>query len=275
MTEQAFNAINANFQAFSEVFAAALARSIERTAGSSCTVSNVSSVQPPESEADSVWVMLTLTGALVGKLALEVSASDAAQLEALMLGSEPGNGPVDQEVVFEALSEGAREFALSGATKYGEFQAAAVRDVKPSFDALNRCIELSISETATFSIILHGSAELATSIVVARGIERPDRDAGSAVKSPAAARDATNLDLVMDIELNVTLRFGQRQLTLREVMELTSGSVIELDRQVEEPVDLLLDGKVIARGEAVVIDGYYGLRVSEVPQPFVPPLPRN
>jgi flagellar motor switch protein FliN/FliY len=77
-----------------------------------------------------------------------------------------------------------------------------------------------------------------------------------------------NLGLVMDVELNVTLRFGQRLLTLREVLDLTSGSVVELDRQVEEPVELLLDGKLIARGEAVVIDGNYGLRVSEVLEPF-------
>jgi flagellar motor switch protein FliN len=80
-------------------------------------------------------------------------------------------------------------------------------------------------------------------------------------------REHLNLQLVMDVELNVTLRFGQRQLALREVLELASGSVIELDRHVEEPVELLLDGKVIARGEAVVIDGNYGLRVTEVPQP--------
>ena len=72
----------------------------------------------------------------------------------------------------------------------------------------------------------------------------------------------------MDVELIVTLRFGQRQLALREVLELTSGSVVELDRQVDEPVELLLEGKVIARGEAVVIDGNYGLRVTEVPQPI-------
>jgi flagellar motor switch protein FliN/FliY len=91
---------------------------------------------------------------------------------------------------------------------------------------------------------------------------------GSAVKFvPAEApSEQKNLNLVMDVELNVTLRFGQRQLTLREVLELTSGSVVELDRQVDEPVELLLDGKVIARGEAVVIDGNYGLRVTEVSQ---------
>ena len=77
-----------------------------------------------------------------------------------------------------------------------------------------------------------------------------------------------NLDLVLNVELNVTLRFGQRLLSLREVLDLTTGSVVELDRQVEEPIELLLDGKVIARGEAVVIDGNYGLRVTEVPQPI-------
>ena len=80
--------------------------------------------------------------------------------------------------------------------------------------------------------------------------------------------EPVNLDMVLDVELNVTLRFGQRVLSLREVLELTSGSVFELDRQVEEPVELLLDGKVIARGEAVVIDGNYGLRITEVPQPI-------
>jgi len=77
-----------------------------------------------------------------------------------------------------------------------------------------------------------------------------------------------NLDLVLNVELNVTLRFGQRLLTLREVLDLATGSVVELDRQVDEPIELLLDGKVIARGEAVVVDGNYGLRVTEVPQPI-------
>lgn len=87
-------------------------------------------------------------------------------------------------------------------------------------------------------------------------------------RNPEAGIDAANLKLVMDVELNVCLRFGQRQLPLREVLELASGSVIELDRMVDEPVELLLDGKLIARGEAVIVDGNYGLRVTEIPQPM-------
>ena len=90
----------------------------------------------------------------------------------------------------------------------------------------------------------------------------------AAIEAEDPKADSVNLKLVMDVELNVLLRFGQRQMPLREVLELATGSVIELDRQVDEPVELLLDGKVIARGEAVIVDGNYGLRVTEIPEPI-------
>ncbi len=73
-----------------------------------------------------------------------------------------------------------------------------------------------------------------------------------------------NLDLLLDIELGVTLRFGTRQMLLKDIIELCSGSVVELDRQVQDPVDLLIDGRVIARGEVVVVEGNYGLRILQV-----------
>ena len=72
------------------------------------------------------------------------------------------------------------------------------------------------------------------------------------------------MDLLLDVELEVMLRFGERRMLLRDILELGAGSVVELDRGVEEPADLLLDGKLIARGEVVVVDGNYGLRVLEV-----------
>jgi len=75
------------------------------------------------------------------------------------------------------------------------------------------------------------------------------------------------LDLLMDAELDVTLRFGKRSMILREILELDAGSVVELDRQVQEPADLLLDGRLIARGEVVVVDRNFGLRVLEIVSP--------
>jgi flagellar motor switch protein FliN/FliY len=97
----------------------------------------------------------------------------------------------------------------------------------------------------------------------------PKGDAAqTATESESAFIDPSSLKLVLDVELNVSLRFGQCQMPLSNVLELASGSVIELDRAVDEPVELILDGKVIARGEAVIVDGNYGLRVIEIPEPL-------
>ena len=105
----------------------------------------------------------------------------------------------------------------------------------------------------------------AASAVAAEAKEfEQDRFPGRAVVNQA------NLGLVLDVELNVLLRFGRRQLTLREVLDLKCGSVVELDRRVDEPVELLLDGRVIARGDAAIVDGNYGLRVTEIVHPSAP-----
>jgi flagellar motor switch protein FliN len=88
--------------------------------------------------------------------------------------------------------------------------------------------------------------------------------------SRSAARDnnqptlTPELGRVIDVPLTVTLRFGQRSMRLREVLELNTGTLVELDRQVEDPVDLILDERVIARGEVVIVEGNYGLRVTEI-----------
>jgi len=96
--------------------------------------------------------------------------------------------------------------------------------------------------------------------------EAPPIPVAPPVRQPPVTRRVkrNNLDLLLDVNLAVTLRFGQRQMTLRDILQLRSGSVIELDRQTDEPVDLLLDDRVIARGEVVVVDGNYGLRVLEI-----------
>jgi flagellar motor switch protein FliN/FliY len=72
------------------------------------------------------------------------------------------------------------------------------------------------------------------------------------------------LDVLLDIELPVTLRFGRTQMLLGDVMALGTGSVTEFDRGVDQPVDVLVNGRVVARGEAVMVQGNYGVRVSEI-----------
>jgi flagellar motor switch protein FliN/FliY len=85
-----------------------------------------------------------------------------------------------------------------------------------------------------------------------------------AVSPVAADPGLGKLGMFMDVELVVTMRFGGRRMLLKDILDLCTGSVVELDQQVQEPVDLLLDGKLIARGEVVVVDGNYGLRITEL-----------
>jgi flagellar motor switch protein FliN/FliY len=77
---------------------------------------------------------------------------------------------------------------------------------------------------------------------------------------PAAA----SYERLRDVVLDVKLRFGSRRMLLRDVLALSAGVVVELDNNLNSPVDLLLDGRVVAQGEVVVVDGNYGLRVTHV-----------
>ncbi len=76
-----------------------------------------------------------------------------------------------------------------------------------------------------------------------------------------------NLALVMDVTLNMTVELGKTELSIKEVLELTRGSVIELERIAGEPVDLMANGKLIAKGEVVVIEDNFGLRITSIVSP--------
>ena len=67
-----------------------------------------------------------------------------------------------------------------------------------------------------------------------------------------------------DIPVQVTVELGRTQMSLRKVLELQEGSVIELDRLAGEPLDLKVGGQLIAQGEVVAVDDYYGLRITNV-----------
>ena len=73
--------------------------------------------------------------------------------------------------------------------------------------------------------------------------------------------------LLLDIELDASLRFGCREMPLGEILELGPGDVVQLDRHVADPVDLLIGDKIVARGEVVLVNGNFGLRVTEVAEP--------
>jgi flagellar motor switch protein FliN len=86
----------------------------------------------------------------------------------------------------------------------------------------------------------------------------PDLGAGAA---PAPGGD---LDLLADVELTVTVEVGRVRMPLRDLMRLVEGSVLELNRLATAPVDVLVNGSVIARGDVVVVDDELGVRITEL-----------
>lgn len=84
---------------------------------------------------------------------------------------------------------------------------------------------------------------------------------------PATGETNKNLELVMDVQLNLTVELGRSELSIKDVLELTRGSVIELNRVAGEPVDLYANGKLIAKGEVVVIEDNFGLRITSIVSP--------
>lgn len=86
---------------------------------------------------------------------------------------------------------------------------------------------------------------------------------------PKAARTAApqNLDMVLDIRLEATARLGRVEMALGDILNLGPGSIVEVGHLVDEPVELLIKDKVIARGDVVVVDEKFGLRITEIVSP--------
>ena len=89
----------------------------------------------------------------------------------------------------------------------------------------------------------------------------PTADSPSAVPAPTASR---GIEMLHGVDMEVTVELGRTQMTVRDLLALSPGAVLELDRAAGSPADLLVNGRLIARGEVVVVDEDFGLRVTEI-----------
>ena len=80
----------------------------------------------------------------------------------------------------------------------------------------------------------------------------------------ATTETANNLNLVLDVPVSLTIELGGCQLPMREVLQLAIGSVVQLDKPADAPVELSINGKLIARGEVVVIEDRFGVKITEI-----------
>jgi flagellar motor switch protein FliN/FliY len=108
---------------------------------------------------------------------------------------------------------------------------------------------------------------VAWSVGLTRLYDAPDDVEGHREPRSQAARDnsaSRTFDLLLEVPLPVSVSFGKTSLQIREVLKLSTGSIVELNRFVTDPVEVIVNDCVIARGEVVVVDGNYGVRISQL-----------
>lgn len=99
------------------------------------------------------------------------------------------------------------------------------------------------------------------------GLADPPETGGSFDKIDPSLEDfadQANLDILLDVDLKVSVELGRASLKFRDVLNLTAGSVVELGRQTSEPVDILVNGSLLATGEVVVVDDRFAVRITKL-----------
>jgi flagellar motor switch protein FliN len=220
-----------------------------------------------------VWVGVSVSKQTAGVQRMALGIKDAAAILTLFTGETAEiSGELD-DIQQEALTEFIRQWV-------GLIQTA----LKPDFGEVtldvnfpgemapaNEALALLQAEDGARSlqVLLQFNEELVGAL---SEIEADQSVAPSLAPAKASAGIAQllregNLELLLDLELPVSLRFGSRKSTLGELLELATGAVLELDREVGQPVDMVINDIVVARGEVVVVDGDYGLRITELGSP--------
>ena len=89
-------------------------------------------------------------------------------------------------------------------------------------------------------------------------------NSGEELSGKARSSHPTNIDLLMDVSLRVSVELGRTRMQLAQILELQHGSVIELDRLAGDPVDVFVNDCMVARGEVVIVDDKFGVRITEM-----------
>lgn len=233
--------------------------------------------QPGAAPPEGVWVRLFAGKA--GEQGFFLPNAAALHLAKMLMGGAPEEAGSltkdDREAVVQFFEQITTMIPVAGLLGF-EAELATAEGDRPAWEsAAGAAYRFFTPQETVLSLDAVLSADFLAALDAARGARSeaqadaspsasaPPPQAGPRApkKLPAGTGDV-NLDLLMDVDLEVTLRFGQRQMLLGDVLKLTAGSVVELDQEVKDPVELLVGSKVIAWGEVVTVDGSYGLRIT-------------
>ncbi len=171
--------------------------------------------------------------------------------------------PGEELPVFEA--DGAQEVSASAEQETGEETENSAHEIEAEVP-LPKAAPAPVADVPVFEQAQQDKPELHAEQKPATP-QAEDRRGSETIPPPTEPGHKQRLELLLDIELEATLRFGALELPLREVLELGPGDVLPLDRHVREPVELVVGDRIVARGEVVLVGGNFALQVTEVAEP--------
>lgn len=203
-----------------------------------------------------------LAGPVSGTWYLAITDADAGNLASRVLMKETASpdeiGEALQELTAQAFSGIGQEAPFTGLTV--SVGKPATSPVAPGAAAGSFACRLDETHTLQF-----GCTYAAGSAAPARPVAVPAPMASAAAAAaPVAEKMPDNLELILDIDMPLTVRFGEATVSIEALSKLGPGSLVELSRQPDDPVDVLINGRLVARGEVVVVAGNYGVRVTQV-----------
>ena len=211
-------------------------------------------------------------GTLSGDQVWVVEKPVALQLAQLLM-SEPLDPAVEfSETHNDAFAELLRQVAGQTATTWkqisgGETEIAFQAKTDAVFvPAQSTIVQVAGEKFPQLSLRFFVNSGLLDALSIAAPVPEVHEVPDSLTLPPAGSLPP-NLELLLDVQLEATIRFGAREMLLRNIFGLMPGAVVELDQMVNDPAELLVAGRLIARGEVVVVDGNFGLRVTEVASP--------
>jgi len=232
---------------------------------------------------------------LSGEMAFLLRHGEASQLADLILGGEGTAKDALEEADLDALKEALTQVAGSGAptlaTALGRevaFAPPEVREVEPGKLAALLSWPQAFLCAGNLSVegVLETPLRLLLSVDVAREMAHlaraesapapgrvappatPERAAKASAQPAGARADIGNIDLILDIEVEVMVRLGESVVPLKEIQRLRPGSIINLDKDTDAPVEFVVNDRVIAKGELVVVGSdHFALRITEIETP--------
>ena len=214
------------------------------------------------------WNRLTLDAVPASVLAIGCPAATVEALARLIAGDAALPEVACRDTYLEVLNQTASATADAISSRMGKrvnFLPAEISDSPPPEAGVH--IEFPIDGAAQVMALAPDAAWIEAVSAAPRPALPAPAVAQPDAESPAQSPPPRNFDLLLDVELPVSVTFGRTQLPLKDVLKLSSGSIVELNRLANEPVDLLINNRIIARGEVVVVDGNYGIRVTEILSP--------